>query len=144
MRSGKLFMELIYRGYPLALQQAARSAGTVMVQSTEMQPYMLYKREEQTREENGRRRIRAEHDYFKGLYPMTVRRWQVMVDEMCDRYDYPGSPIYDEYPDRESLFRMRDRIIRSAGVSGLEEDRNLAYVLLLAELCRRRAIRKCE
>ena len=75
---------------------------------------------------------------------MAVRRWQGMVDEMCERFDYPGSRIYDEYPDRESLFRMRDQIVRNAGANGLEEDRNLAYVLLLAELCRRRAIRKCE
>lgn len=144
MRSGKLFMEWIYRGYPQALQPEVRNAAPVMVQSTETQPYMLYKREEQIHEDNDRRRIRAEQDYFKGLYPMVVRRWQGMVDEMCERFDYPGSPIYDEYPDRESLFRMRDQIVRNAGANGLEEDRNLAYVLLLAELCRRRAIRKCE
>lgn len=137
-------MGMIYRGYPQALWPERRNTAPVTAQSTEMRPYMLYKREEQVNADSGRRRIRMEHDYFKGLYPMAVRRWQGMVDEMCDRYDYPGSPIYDEYPDRESLFRMRDHIVRSAGENGLEEDRNLAYVLLLAELCRRRAIRRRE
>ena len=87
-------MERIYRGYPQALHAMERSG--------DLMPYMLYRREEQA----GRRSAALEKrrfqdlEYFKGLYPRSVRRCQSFVEACCDRYDHPGSPIYDEYPDR--------------------------------------------
>ena len=44
------------------------------------------------------------------LYPGEVRRCQRRIAEILDKYDYEGSMIYDEYPDRLSLFRIADTI----------------------------------
>ena len=88
-------MERIYRGYPQALHAMERSG--------DLMPYMLYRREEQAGRRSAaleKRRFR-DPEYFKGLYPRSVRRCQSFVEACCDRYDHPGSPIYDEYPDRE-------------------------------------------
>ena len=96
-------MERIYRGYPQALHAMERSG--------DLMPYMLYRREEQA----GRRSAALEKrrfqdlEYFKGLYPRSVRRCQSFVEACCDRYDHPGSPIYDEYPDRVLLLGIRNR-----------------------------------
>lgn len=83
-------MERIYRGYPQALH--------AMERSEDLMPYMLYRREEQAgrRSEALEKRRFRDLEYFKGLYPRSVRRCQSFVEACCDRYDHPGSPIYDE------------------------------------------------
>lgn len=125
-------MENIYRGYPQALHMTEMSQ--------EPKPYMLYRREEQRpqTEPLSRQRRRGDSEYFRGLYPQSMRRCQSFVEEGCDRYDYPGSPIYDDYPDRESLYRMRDGILKHAGEQGFRADRDLTQLLLLLEIQRRR------
>jgi len=123
-------MENIYRGYP--------NGGHKRGQSQERMPYMLYRREDQRPQPgtyNGRQR---EAEYFKGLYPQSMKRCQSLVEAGCDRYDYPGSPIYDDYPDRESLYRIRDRILKDADSLGYSIDRDLTQLLLLQEVWRRR------
>ena len=102
-------METIYHGYP---------------QTLELKPYMVYRKEEKGPQPEGYDRVRrqAESEYFKGLYPL----------------DYPGSPIYDEYPDREVLCRLCDEILKNAREQGMEENRDLTQLLLLYEISRRR------
>ena len=39
------------------------------------------------------------------MYPLMARRLQPYVEECCDRLEYEGSMMYDEYPDRLSLLR---------------------------------------
>lgn len=124
-------MERIYRGYPQALPVSAQ----------EMKPYMLYRREERQEDSRGRsekRRMREEQEYFKGLYPPKARKCRQFVEEVCDRMDRPGSGMYDEYPDREYLGRMRDRVMDEAERAGMHADRDMAWILLLEEVERRR------
>lgn len=155
-------MEMIYRGYPQAFMDmlVAQNVAPEMVENLErlqtmpgewnmqgagIEPYMIYNREMQTEVPNvwdERRRMRAEYEYFRGLYPMSVRKWQRLVDEELDRNDGPGSAIYDEYPDREMLYRLRDRIIRNAAALGYLENQDLVLLLLLNEVLRRRAERR--
>ncbi len=122
-------METIYRGYPQAL---------------ELKPYMVYRKEEKRPQPAGNERVRrqAESEYFKGLYPLAVRRCQSLVEAGCDRLDYPGSPIYDEYPDREALYRLRDGILRNAREQGMEENKDMTQLLLIHEISRRREQRR--
>ena len=116
-------MERIYRGYPQALHAMERSG--------DLMPYMLYRREEQAGRRSAaleKRRFR-DPEYFKGLYPRSVRRCQSFVEACCDRYDHPGSPIYDEYPDRVLLREQ-----------GEDMDQDLVWLLTLQEILRRRAV----
>ena len=127
-------MERIYRGYPQALHAMER-AGDLM-------PYMLYRREEQTGRRSGepeKERVR-DLEYFKGLYPRSARRCQSVVEACCDRYDHPGSPIYDEYPDRVLLLGIRNRIFEELREQGMEADQDLVWLLTLQEILRRRTV----
>ena len=54
---------------------------------------------------------------------------------------YCGSPMYDEYPDREFLYRVRDQIMKNAQDQGMEVRQDLTQVLLLEEIGRRRNTR---
>lgn len=137
-------MDRIYRGYPQGLMNVSvQEVNPELMQSAE--PYMVYNREAQQQwpgEWDEKRRIQAEYDYVRGLYPMNVRRWQRFVEEEFDRNDGAGSSIYDEYPDREWLYQVRNQIMRNAGEQGVIENKDVVLILMLHEMLRRRARRR--
>ena len=127
-------MKQVFRGYPQAL--AAAETGRKLM------PYMVYKKDSQPPESgNAGRRKGTESEYLKGMYPLSVKRCQCLVEEACDRLDYSGSPMYDEYPAREFLYRVRDQIMKNAQDQGMEVRQDLTQVLLLEEIGRRRNTR---
>lgn len=48
--------------------------------------------------------------YMREMYPEQVKMIMRHVEEMCDRMDYEGSMMYDEYPDRVMLRNMCNEI----------------------------------
>ena len=106
------------------------------------QPYMLYRREDQAAAVPVQNTVSQELEYFKGLYPASVRRCQTLVDEACDAMEYDRSPMYDEYPDRVCVMSMCDGVCRTASENGLPEERDMMQVLLVNEISRRRLRRK--
>ena len=84
------------------------------------------------------KQLLSDLEYLQQTYPGEVRRCQRRIAEILDKYDYEGSMIYDEYPDRFSLYRIADTIgkilEREAGkVSG-----DLIQVLVCDEIYKRR------
>ena len=51
---------------------------------------------------------------MKELYPRDVKRILEMVEEECDKMEYEGSLMFDEYPDRMMLEQIADRIAERA------------------------------
>lgn len=49
-------------------------------------------------------------DRMKELYPRDVRRILECVEEECDKMEYEGSLMFDEYPDRLMMEMVVDRI----------------------------------
>ena len=131
-RSGNVFMEKRYRGYPPEVKKV---------------PWMLYRREEQSAGPvlTGNE-LRSEMDYLRGLYPLAAKRKQVLAEEACDLLEYPGSPMYDEYPDREFLYRellkVRERYPEET--MGGTEEQDLLQVLFVNEIYRRRILNRVE
>lgn len=87
------------------------------------------------------RKTRRDYDYMRSLYPETAQRVLPFVEEECDRLEYDGSMMYDEYPDRLQLRLMCRRIYEQ--VKDGEENpgkwlQELVEVLAYQELCRRR------
>ncbi len=54
-------------------------------------------------------------EYLQQMYPADAKRMQRKVEEACDRMDYDGSMMYDEYPDRVSMLLICDRIAAELG-----------------------------
>lgn len=87
--------------------------------------------------------------YLQSLYPDSTKRIMETVKATCDQYDYQGSCIYDEYPDRIWMKKIADSVYEQveAGESMAAQDRrepgwdfrrDLIDVLLLNEIfCRR-------
>ena len=131
-RSGNVFMEKRYRGYPPDVKKV---------------PWMLYRREEQSAGPvlTGNE-LRSEMDYLRGLYPSAAKRKQVLAEEACDLLEYPGSPMYDEYPDREFLYRelLKVRERHPEETMGGTEEQDLLQVLFVNEIYRRRILNRVE
>ena len=131
-RSGNVFMEKRYRGYPPEVKKV---------------PWMLYRREEQSAGPvlTGNE-LRSEMDYLRGLYPSAAKRKQVLAEEACDLLEYPGSPMYDEYPDREFLYRelLKVRERHPEETMGGTEEQDLLQVLFVNEIYRRRILHRVE
>ena len=131
-------MEKRYRGYPPEVKKV---------------PWMLYRREEQSAGPvlTGNE-LRSEMDYLRGIYPSAAKRKQVLAEEACDLLEYPGSPMYDEYPDRVLLYKVSADIYDKAVPleqtehrRGRRRDRDLMdviQVLLFDEMHRRRGRRR--
>lgn len=107
---------------------------------------------------------------MKSMYPAAARTLLPFVEEECDKMEYEGSPMYDEYPDPTTIYNIQDRIYQQAKdqfdvteeapeeILSMQYDRrrrdprgknwldDLARVLLLQEMhhrrCRRRGCRR--
>ena len=99
-----------------------------------------------------------ENRLMRSFYPKTALELQRKVEEECDRLYYPGSFIYDEYPDKFMMEQVCRRIRGSMERDSMEmsqirddrrEDRRndrrdnnlldeLIHVLLFQEMRRRR------
>lgn len=51
---------------------------------------------------------------MKELFPQEAKRIQQLVEEECDKLEYEGSMMFDEYPDRVMLKVICDRIYQNA------------------------------
>ena len=87
------------------------------------------------------------------LYPPAARRLWPLVEDTCDRWEYDGSVMYAQYPDKIRIRQEAGRL----GVLMAEETKkdpkdeiqpeaqaltDLAELLLLQEICRRRCRRR--
>lgn len=105
----------------------------------QMNYYNMWNLPERMEEEMDKKRLRE-------LYPLMARRLQPYVEEVCACLEYPGSMMYDEYPDQLSLLRKASEVwdlAREGENFGDHEPdwkdvRDLIGVLLLQEMIRRR------
>ena len=49
-------------------------------------------------------------DYMRQMYPMAAKQILGEIEEECDKLEYDGSCMYDEYPDRVYLSRIVDKV----------------------------------
>ena len=70
---------------------------------------------------------------------------QHLVEEECDRLEYEGSMMYDEYPDRVSMLFLCDKLQNKCEQPVDQAKRSLLEVLLYNEMYRRRCrYRRCR
>ena len=60
------------------------------------------------------RQNQRDYEYMKSVYPGTAKRLIPYIEEECDRLEYTGSVMYDEYPDRLQLLLLCRRIYNRA------------------------------
>ena len=93
----------------------------------------------------------ARMELMKELYPKRMKKLLAYVEEECDKMEYEGSMMYDEYPDKVLLYRTAVGIydkavpIQETERQGNRRDRDIMdviQVLLYDEMYRRRGRRR--
>lgn len=96
------------------------------------------------------RMCKRDREYMQGIYPEIAKILLPYIERECDRIQYEGSLIYDEYPDKLLLRLMCSRVYKNAeselykqGII-LEPEkkqwiRDLLEVLVYQALCEKRA-----
>lgn len=49
-------------------------------------------------------------EYIKSLYPEKMRQIQEIIEEECDKLEYEGSMMFDEYPDKLMMRTLCNQI----------------------------------
>ncbi len=76
--------------------------------------YMVYGGEKYMRNRTyGDEEVQFQRDcnYMKSTYPNMAKRIIPYIEEECDRIEYSGSMIFDEYPDQLQIYLMCRRIM---------------------------------
>lgn len=128
-----------YLNSPCAMDPGQRAFPWLYPYGDQMNYWNMWNSPEQMEDEMDTRRLRE-------LYPLMARRLQPYVEETCTHLEYPGSMMYDEYPDRLSLLMKAREVWENAGkyedfgenAPAWEEIQDLIGVLLLQEMLRRR------
>lgn len=92
---------------------------------------------------------RRDSEYMKGIYPEIAKLLLPYVEKECNRLEYDGSLIYDEYPDKlllrlmcSRVFEVAERELEYQGVTFSQDEyvwvRDMIEVLVYHELCKRR------
>jgi len=53
-------------------------------------------------------------NYLREMYPKTTSVIRDFINDECDRQEFEGSMMYDEFPDRLSIMRIVERIYGKA------------------------------
>lgn len=88
--------------------------------------------------------------YLRRMYPDMMRQIQSIVDDECDKMEYDGSFMYDEYPDRLMIDNLNNhickRVHRECNDCDTYHDKGIVHdvvsVILCNEMCRRRNRRR--
>ncbi|MGB8454838.1 MAG: hypothetical protein WCD89_21230 [Anaerocolumna sp.] len=59
-------------------------------------------------------------DYMKQMYPVIAKKLLGEIEDECDKLEYDGSCMFDEYPDKVYLGRIVDRVYNK--YSYMEDD----------------------
>lgn len=76
----------------------------------------------QNQEENWEALEEKDWDYVKGIYPQMAKTIQEKVEEECDKLEYDGSMMFDEYPDKLMMRNICERIYKE-----LQEEKEMPY-----------------
>ena len=89
---------------------------------------------------------KRDREYLQSMYPATAKKIFPYIQEECDRQEYEGSMIYDEYPDKLQLCLMWRRVYEQVMKQEKweketytpEQIREIVEILMYQELMERR------
>lgn len=91
-----------------------------------------------------------ENEFLKSIYSKDLQELKQIVEQECDKLDFRGSMIYDEFPDRV-MFNKKCKEISAYSIlnssygrkcSNISQLNDIICVLFSSEIQKRRADRK--
>lgn len=74
-------------------------------------------------------------EFMKGMYPRASRLVLQSIEEECDKLEYEGSCMFDEYPDRTNISRIILRIYENVKDMSFKENDSKVSEVEIKEFC---------
>lgn len=85
-----------------------------------------------------------EKTLMRTYYPKTAGTIQSIVEDVCDRLDYEGSFLYDEYPDKWNIERICQEIENRMEMQTQSTRENLLGEFIRTLFCQEMYQRRCR
>ena len=85
--------------------------------------------------------LERDRDYLTQMFPAKARLIMVLIEDACDRLEYEGSPMFAEYPDKDTVRGIADRMYDK--VKYKDNDDGLRQ-LIEVMLCNEMYLRRCR
>lgn len=82
--------------------------------------------------------IDRDYNYMKKICPSIVGQISDWIEDECDRLEYEGSFLFDQCPDKTTLYKMVDRISNNLPSEMTVNPKDLIQALLCDEMFYRR------
>lgn len=83
-----------------------------------------------------------DYDYMKKLYPKEERLIASVLEEYMDRFEYEGSPIYAQYPDSVTVYRIASEIWKQMAWDENDRDKDMLRDLIQVMVCQEIYVRR--
>lgn len=83
-----------------------------------------------------------DYEYLKRLYPKEIRLISSVLEEHLDRYEYEGSPMFMQYPDAVTVYRIAGEIFRKISFEGTDKECNRMKELIQTLVCQEMYVRR--
>lgn len=98
--------------------------------SPELSALDLFASKEETEEKD--------FDNIKLLYPKVAQSLFSLIEDICDKMEYKGSMMYDEYPDKTSIQKICNSYCKEKTDFDICSKEDFLQILLLQEMYYRR------
>ncbi len=72
------------------------------------------------------KRLEEDREYLIQMYPAKARLIMVMVEDECDKLEFEGSPMFAEFPDKETIYGLADKVFSKVSY---QEDSLLKHMI---------------
>lgn len=83
-----------------------------------------------------------DYEYMKHLYPKEVQLVSSVVEEYIDRFEYEGSPIYAQYPDAVTVYRISGEICNQMSWKDNNEENEQWKRMIQIMVCQEMYVRR--
>ena len=83
-----------------------------------------------------------DYEYLKRLYPREIRLITSVLEEYLDRLEYEGSPMYAQYPDAVTIYRIAGEIYKQFKYEGSEKELSKIKELIQVMVCQEMYVRR--
>lgn len=88
--------------------------------------------------------MESEKSLMQTYYPKTAKIIQAFIADACDRLDYEGSFLYDEYPDKWNMERVCQEIEGQLEMQAQDLSENLLGEFIRTLFCQELYQRRCR
>lgn len=83
--------------------------------------------------------LEKDREYLVQMFPAKARLIMVMVEDECDKLEYEGSPMFAEFPDKEMIYALAEKIYKKVSYKEDELLKHLIEVMICNEIHFRRS-----